>query len=254
MNFPFYEQAPKEIVRFCNLCGSARWEILKQRDRYGLDTPTAKCLVCGLVCLSCRMTPEAYREFYRDGHYRELLTRFWRRPMGGAQMWEDQARYARQLSRWLSPFMNGVCGGLLLDLGGSTGIVSELLAKHYNFDATVVEPSKAEADKAQARGLTVANVPIEDYSPNGNHYDLILLCRTVDHLLDIRGVLEKVRAWLAPGGLFFLDFVAVTPPKIDHPYYLTEPTMRRYLETTGFKVKTIGMMDNRHASVLCGGA
>jgi SAM-dependent methyltransferase len=259
VNFPFYAAAPKEIVTSCNLCGGNRFALYRLTDRYGLEAPSVECQGCGLRFLSFRMTAEAYEEFYAGGHYRELLTQFLQKmgkpgsealvtPQG---MESDQTRYAAGLSQALARFMGEIKGGLLLDLGGSTGRVAERLAQDFNLDATVVETSIPEANRARAKGLAVANVRLQDYEPGGNHYDLILLCRTVDHLLDIKGDLRRIRGWLAPKGLFFVDFVHTTPPKIDHPYILSVDTMRRYLEGAGFRVRALGHSDARHTNMLC---
>lgn len=256
MKFPFYDDAPKEVVTSCNLCSSTRYRLIATVDRYGLDAPAAKCTNCGLVFLSYRMTAEAYREFYEGGHYRALLNQLFKlKPITPESLESDQTRYAQRLVDFLGQYMNGRTGGLMLDLGGSVGIVAEKLAHAFNLDATVVEASVSEAKRALDRGLTVVPVPVQNFDANGSHYDLILLCRTVDHLLDIKGALAKIRGWLAPGGLFYVDFIYKPPLKIDHPYLLSPETIQRYLTQAGFKVQTMGVtVDGRHVSVLAEGA
>jgi SAM-dependent methyltransferase len=235
--FPFYENAPKELVESCNLCGSRLLKLIGLRDRYGFEAPHVRCQECGLVFLSLRMTAEAYREFYEAGHYRELIGAFTHKAWDNAKIASDQVRYAKFLSSWLSLHLNGQRGGLLLDIGGSTGVIAEQLALDHNFDATVVEPSVSEAAAARNRGLAVANVSLENYEAGGNHYDLVVLCRSVDHLLDIKAALKRIRQLVAPGGLFFVDFVRDCSIKIDHPFHLTDSTMTRFLESAGFRVK-----------------
>jgi 2-polyprenyl-3-methyl-5-hydroxy-6-metoxy-1,4-benzoquinol methylase len=147
--------------------------------------------------------------------------------------------------------MDKARGGTMLDLGGSTGVVADWLARAFNLDATVVEPSAGEALRAHDKGLAVANVPLEEYDAGGNHYDLVLLCQTVDHLLDIRWALARIRDLVAPGGLFFVDFVEDGPIKIDHPFYLTRKTMTEYLRRAGFEVRAQEKSeDGLHVNVL----
>lgn len=253
MTFPFYEQAPKEVVIACNLCRSKAFSKLGKMDRYGRHAPTVECKTCGLVCLSERMTPEAYREFYQQGHYRALLSQFYGRPVTAHTIQAEQMVYAARLAIWLAPYMESHTGGLLLDLGGSTGVVAERLQQEFNLDATVVEPSPAEADLAGSKGLAVATMGLEDYDAGGNHYDLVTLCQTVDHLLDIRAALKRIRGWVKPGGLFFVDFVENGPIKIDHPYYLTRQTMSEYRLKAGFsEVVMEPSGDGLHVNLLCG--
>lgn len=248
--FPFYEQAPKENVEHCNLCGSVARTQMNKVDRYGLTAPVVECVDCGLQFLSCRMTPEAYRRFYEGGHYRRLLEGFYGRPFTPESLEAEQATYAGRLSAWLFGHINGLRGGAMLDIGGSTGVVAERLAKDYQFVATVLEPHGAESRRARDRGLVVATATMEEFDPLVK-YDLITLCQTVDHLLDIRGALAKIWLWLQRDGLFFVDFVEDGPIKIDHPYYLTRKTMLRYLEEAGFR--TVYMEpsgDGLHVNVL----
>jgi hypothetical protein len=47
VNFPFYQNAPKELVTECNLCGSARLRPMNTVDRYGLDAPTVSAWTAG---------------------------------------------------------------------------------------------------------------------------------------------------------------------------------------------------------------
>lgn len=251
MNFPFYEQAPKEAVSSCNLCGGHVVRPWKQKDRYGLNAPSVQCKACGLIFLSYRMTPQAYAEFYRDGHYRKLLGKYLQKPVTLQSIESDQTRYAERISEALAQFMDPYRGGLLLDIGGSAGVVADRMAHDYNLDASVIEPSESEAGRAQDKGLTVYTMPTEQFSPNGTRYDVALLCRSVDHLLDIKGDLKRIRGWVRPGGLFFVDFVADPAIKIDHPYYLTLKTMGQYLIETGFLIKKWSpWLDSRHISVV----
>lgn len=250
MRFDFYDEAPKEVVGKCNLCDGRRFLPSSLLDRYELIAPSVRCEACGLRFLHVRMTEAAYEEFYEGGHYRKLLTAHFGRDFGPQSIEAEQAVYADRLSTWLAPYMAEVASGLLLDLGGSTGVVAEHLAKAFDLDATVVEPSKAEAERAHSRGLTVANTRLQDYS-SPNLFNLVTLCQTVDHLLDIKADLARIRKWVARNGLLFVDFVENCQAKIDHPYYLNSDTMHAYLIQAGFKrVAMAPSSDGIHVNVL----
>ena len=127
------------------------------------------------------------------------------------------------------------------------------IADKYDLDATVLEPSEEEAARASERGLHVVLGTIEELEP-ADKYDVVLLCQTVDHLLDIRGALRVLRASLNEGGLFFMDVVLNGPLKIDHPFDLSEDACLLYLETAGFEVLTSGPAeDGGHHYFICGG-
>jgi hypothetical protein len=92
---------------------------------------------------------------------------------------------------------------------------------------------------------------------------LIVLCQTVDHLLDVQLSLSKIRNLLSENGLFFVDIVdfraayrrnksIVGAVKIDHPYYLVEATMTAYLRRNGFQIWAVNYAaDHLHIGTRC---
>ena len=232
----WYEAQPKEMLTACNLCGGHRFEPHSDKDRYGLPVSSVRCKGCGLVFINPRMTQEAYTAFYRDGIYRELVSEFTKGeyPDSLAFMEWHQGNYALKVVKHLKGWVNGGAH-TLLDVGGSTGVVAELVARKYDLEGTVLEPSEREAARAEYRGLHVIRSTIESHEP-ADRYDVILLCQTIDHLLDISGALKTIRAMLNPGGRFFVDAVWNTPIKLDHPFYLDDMTAPEYLKRAGFEV------------------
>ena len=252
MRFDFYDTAPKEVVQSCNLCGGQRFLPAGLIDRYELIAPTVRCSACGLRFLLVRMTELAYRTFYMQGHYRKLLSVHYGKDITAHSIEAEQAVYAERLSTWLAPHMSEVASGLLLDLGGSTGVVAEHLCEAFDLDGTVVEPSAEEAQRAASRGLNTVAVTLANF-PTTSHYNLVTLCQTVDHLLDIKADLARIRKWVAKGGLLFVDFVEDCPAKIDHPFYLNTDTMHAYLIQAGLKrVAMERSVDGIHMNVLAG--
>jgi ubiquinone/menaquinone biosynthesis C-methylase UbiE len=146
----------------------------------------------------------------------------------------------------LAPYLTGG-HKTLLDIGGSTGIVAHAFAKRFNLRATVIDPSPMETAEAQALGIETIEGLVEAVDLGDRRFDLIAICQTVDHLLDIAGTLRRVRQLLTAHGLLFIDIVDFRAAylrnrsvedaiKIDHPYYLTEPTMTAYLRRAGFEM------------------
>ena len=260
-----YAAQPKERVEACNLCGKASYEQFATRDRYGLPVQSVTCLGCGLVFLTPRMTAAAYRDFYRDGDYRALLSEFHGRPVTAETIEADQVGYAERLIKLLEPHVSGQPFTTMLDVGGSTGVVAEAVAQQFGLVATVLEPSDAEGDRAALRGLKIIPGTIEQCTIGTDRYDLVLLCQTVDHLTDIRQALRTIRGLLAEGGLFFVDIVDYRVPlrkvgregaiKVDHPYYLEPWTMDAYLAQAGFeRLHSQVASDGMHVDFVCGAA
>jgi SAM-dependent methyltransferase len=235
-----YEAQPKEYVAGCNLCGMGPVNGgINRRDRYGYAVGFVACQ-CGLVYLYPRMTPEAYARFYRDGTYRKLVSAFHGREINAQTIQPEQLVYAAELAEFIGPYVGQA--KTLLDVGGSTGVVAGDLAGRFELKATVLDPAPDEL--AQATGLETIQASVEDWEPNGRTWDVITLCQTVDHLLDIAGTLRKLKAALAPGGVFFvdaLDYARGQVVKIDHPHNFTLGTLLHALQRAGFGLVAFGV-------------
>lgn len=260
-----YAAQPREALTACNLCGASRFVTLTHRDRYGYAAEAAGCETCGLVFLNPRMTAQAYGRFY-DGIYRPLVSAFHNRLIDAKTIQGEQREYAAERAEFARPFLQG--GGLssMLDIGGSTGVVAGHFAKAFGLSGTLIDPAPLEVEQARTFGLETITGLVEEYDFGDRRFDVVLICQTVDHLLDVAGTLARVRQLLTPRGRLFIDIVDFRAAylrnwsvedaiKIDHPYYLTQDTMRAYLERAGFEIlRTDYAADHLHVSYLCGPA
>ena len=258
-----YESQPKEDIDKCNLCASHVFTVITHRDRYGYLAEASLCNVCGLVMLNPRMTSQAYTQFY-GGTYRPLVSAYHGRLISPQSIQEEQRIYARLLANFLRPFLNLEHRRSLLDIGGSTGVVAEYLVQTFGFAATVLDPAPEELANAEQLGMKAVTGFLEDYDArNGECFDLITLCQTIDHLLDVSTSLAKIKQLLHPQGLFFVDIVDFRAAylrnhsveeaiKIDHPYYLTESTVETYLRRAGFHILRKNYApDHLHIGYVC---
>jgi SAM-dependent methyltransferase len=241
-----YAAQPKHRVERCNLCGAAAFVGITHRDRYGYPAPAACCMACGLVFLDPLMTAEAYAAFYAST-YRPLVSAYHGRLIDARTIQDEQRQYASECAALLAHEVGGRGYTTLLDIGGSTGVVADVFARQFGLRATLVDPAPPEAAEAQTRGIETIEGLIEHVDLGDRRFDVVVLCQTVDHLLDIAGTLRRVRQLLNPTGLLFLDIVDFRAAylrhwsveeaiKIDHPYYLTEPTIAAFLRRAGFVV------------------
>lgn len=209
--------------------------MVAERDRYGLPTRVVACRGCGLRYQTPRMTAADYAAFYRSG-YRPLLETYLRRPYPLREIEAEQWTYAADLTnavaRWLAP--GG--GGALLDVGGSTGTVGRLCRARWGYAVTVIDPSPEELAQARDCATVCASAEAVDFPA----CDVALLCRTVDHLLDPRGVLERLRTaarTLVVDAMHVDGWPAEARYKVDHPYAFTAPTLKAMVEAAGWQVR-----------------
>ena len=245
LNFDYAAQQKARVER-CNLCGETVFVGLTHRDRYGYPASASGCTRCGLVFLDPVMTAAAYGDFYA-GTYRPLVSAFHGRLIDARSIQQEQKEYAVERGDLLAPYVEGRGYRTLLDIGGSTGVVADAFARRFGLRATLVDPAPLETAQARALGLETIEGLVEQVDLGNRQFDVVVLCQTVDHLLDVTGTLRRLRDLITPGGVFFIDIVDFRAAylrngsveaaiKIDHPYYLTEATMTAYLERTGFTV------------------
>jgi len=151
----------------------------------------------------------------------------------------------------------------MLDIGGSTGVVAGHFAREFGLEGTLIDPAPLEVEQARAFGLETITGLVEEHDFGARRFDFVIVCQTIDHLLDISGTLQRVRDLLTDRGQLFVDIVdfraaylrnwsVEDATKLDHPYYLTQNTMEAYLRRAGFAiVKVDYAADHLHVSYLC---
>jgi 2-polyprenyl-3-methyl-5-hydroxy-6-metoxy-1,4-benzoquinol methylase len=242
-----YAAQPKQSSTSCNLCSGTEFVILTHRDRYGYPAQAHACRRCGLVFLNPRMTAEAYGRFY-NGVYRPLVSAFHGRLIDARTIQEEQREYAIDRADFLKPFIAGSGARTLLDIGGSTGVVVHHFVREFGLRGTLIDPAPLEVEEAQRLGLETVTGLVEEHDFGNERFDLVIICQTVDHLLDVGGTLARVRQLLSERGVLFIDIVDFRAAylrnwsvedaiKIDHPYYLTDQTMMAYLRRSGFAIQ-----------------
>lgn len=249
-----FDQQPKAWVEKCNLCGNTQFVTLSHLDRYGFVVNTEFCNTCGLVFLNPLMTRDAYAEFYAEA-YRPLVAWWSKKPEMPDRREAGAEFYARYIGRLLARHLPKN-PQTLLDIGGDRGTVATMLSKDFGLKATVIDPAIQAGPYTSFRGL------LEDFDPKQT-FDVVTMCQTVDHLLDLKGGLAKVRKLISPHGVFFVDIVDFASEarrvkhfrgacKVDHPYYLTEHVFENALAQAGFtwELKDYSE-DGRHIGYVC---
>ena len=257
-----YASQPKQALTSCNLCAASEFVVLAHRDRYGYPAQAHACRRCGLVFLNPRMTAEAYGRFY-NGIYRPLVSAFHGRLIDAQTIQDEQREYAAERADFIRPFVAKPRGRTMLDIGGSTGVVAHHFAREFGLRGTLIDPAPLEVEQAGRLGLETIPGLVEEHDFGSRRFDVVIICQTVDHLLDVAGTLARVRQLLSDDGLLFIDIVDFRAAylrnrsvedavKIDHPYYLTESTMVAYLKSSGFEVLRCDYAaDHLHVSYVC---
>jgi len=141
-------------------------------------------------------------------------------------------------------------GARVLEIGAGDG---DLVARMHDLglDAWGLEPSPA-ADQAQAKGIEVVKVAVEQAEVEPASQDAVVLWHSLEHLEDPARALGRVSSWLRPGGM-----IVVAVPNLDslqarvggdrwfhqdvprHRTHFTPGGATSLLERSGFRVERI---------------
>jgi hypothetical protein len=257
-----YAAQPKQFSETCNLCGGDRWSIVARSDRYGYPAEATSCWTCALTILNPRMPAEQYQKFY-EGVYRPLVSAFHGRLIDARTIQDEQRQYAADLANFAAPFLSRLQGRNMLDIGGSTGVVAAHFARRFRLKASVIDPAPDEIAEAASAGVETIRGLVEQWDPGGRRFALVGMFQTIDHLLDVRATLAKVRSLIDDDGLFLVDVVdfraaylrawsVEAAVKIDHPFSLVQETAEAYLARAGFEpLRKCYSADHLHIAYLC---
>ncbi len=250
-----YATCELQPVPACNLCGGTDLVEAARRDRYGYPATYRVCAACGLGFLSPRLTAAEYADFYAR-IYRPLVSAYHDRRIDAETVQAEQRTYASELVELLRTALPE-SPRTVLDVGGSTGVVADAIRDAFGAQATVLDPAPDELARAADAGMETVAGFAEDADLRGRTFDLVLLCQTIDHLLDVAATLRSLREWVAPQGHAFVDVLDVdlmlrrggsieAAVKVDHPFYLTRTTALGYFAQVGLVPVAERLSDDGH--------
>lgn len=223
----------------CPICKAPQSSVIARRDRHGFPIQTRYCSNCCHMWLSPILCKEGWKEFYGKW-YRRLAGEYRQKPQDVEAVLANQSRYGAQIVDIVSEHVSNGRTKKVLDLGGSTGAVSRMLAEEIGLcEITVVDPCTEELERASSIGVRVEQATAEEYPIAEGAWDVILLCRTLDHLVHPMPVLNAISKGLAKGGVAYVDYVSTeivwgsegfyNAFHLDHPQAFTATSFRTAL-------------------------
>jgi SAM-dependent methyltransferase len=186
----------------CPLCQSGNLSFFLKTKDFMLsqeDYEIWKCASCGFIFTQNAPGPEVIGKYYQSQEYishsdtkKGLMNRLYH--MARSFMLGEKFRMVRRAAE----------GKALLDIGTGTGYFPAYM-KQKGYTATGVEVDpKARAFAEQEFGLKVH--PPEDFLSgkiNGK-FDAITLWHVLEHIHDLHLYLERMKEYLAPGGVLII--------------------------------------------------
>ena len=135
--------------------------------------------------------------------------------------------------------------GNLLEIGSGEGFILEIFEKN-GFEVFGIEPSEKNVEKINKKlvkgkckhGFAEEEVVYE------NKFDLILMSHVLEHVIDVRMVIEKLKENLSENGYLFIEVPNCGSKKYleesiftqPHIHHFTKKSIQKLLESTGFEI------------------
>jgi SAM-dependent methyltransferase len=224
----------------CNLCGAD--DATPTVVKHGFTI--VRCRRCTLSYVTPRPSAAALAALYGgEGYYRNLNAS----PFGYPDYLGERWLLERLVARRLDEIERRTGGrGRLLDVGCATGVLVEA-ASARGWSAVGIDISAFAAGQCHHRGLDVRHGDLLTADLPSDHFDIVVLDDTIEHLLDPGQALAQIRRALKTGGILTLNtpndggwlrrvmgkhWFHCKPP--EHLYYFSPRTLRALLERHGF--------------------
>lgn len=230
----------------CAICGGDNFDLLSEKDRYGLWLPVQICRDCGLIQTNPRMDEDSYARFY-DSEYRRLY-RGTEAP--SEQYVEERAAHGKAIYEYLfgeSGVLPEPDGRLtVVEVGcGGGGILKHFRDRgHEEFG---LDPGSQYVEfSREAYDLNLHVGTLAD-APDGLEADLVVYSHVFEHIVDPVEELGRIRRVLRPDGILYvevpgvknlhrtygLDFLQFVQNA--HVHHFTLATLRALVESHGFR-------------------
>ena len=224
----------------CIVCGSQDFRPLSEKDRYGLYLPVAICRNCGLVQATPRMPESSYDHFYNDGH-RKLYV--------GKEKPDEtylQGRYLAGKSTFdfLSQHLE-IRNKHILEVGCGSGAILKYLHDHgARVKGIDLSREYLEYGREQYK-LDLENINLFDL-PESHKFDLIIYSDVLEHILNPKDHLEKIKKLLKQNGILYIKVPGIKHTRqayhFDflkslqnaHVYYFTSTSLTNLVSSCGF--------------------
>lgn len=226
------------MSKTCNLCDCAQSKFLFTRsDEVFGKQDVRECINCGLVFVTPLPEISKLKDHYSDFFFTEKFDY-----VESGKIWE---RFYELNLEYIERIKNK---GRLLEIGCGLGHFLSI-AKRKGWDASGVELSEFASNYAKEQfGLNIFNGLLEKAKFPDNHFDVVALWATLEHLIDPVKELIEICRILSPGGLLVLSVpnnnsfhtrvlgMQNTDMKhFEHNYQFPFNTLKILLDKTGFE-------------------
>jgi len=156
---------------------------------------------------------------------------------------------------YLEGFLNK---GKLLEIGSGEGFILELFEKN-GFEVSGIEPSEKNIEIINKK-LSKGNCKhgfVEDEFTNDSKFDIIIMSHVLEHVVDSRKILEKLKKILSDKGHLFIEVPNCGSKKYleesintqPHIHHFTKQSIQKLLESLGLKIIKVNTLNGEVSSL-----
>jgi len=230
------------------LCGSKNFEFLLEGDFSYLTVngnpihfQALKCLNCGIVVTNPPPSDDYIFAEEIDPYGEALLTE---------EMWSHISAIYK--IRRLKPYLNP--STRLLEIGCSTGKLVEMASREGIAESIGLEKSEKKVALGRLLNRNIIDKYLHECNFPSNYFDIVQAHHVLEHIPNLREVLDEVHRILKPNGIFYVVvprynsmFVRHSPkwegwyPQ-KHFWHFTDTTLVKLLAEHGFEVMSLSCM------------
>ena len=230
----------KLIKRECE-CGCGDFEVIAQKDRYGIAVDTVICRNCGLIMTNPCLDDSSNTSFYKKDY--PYIYRAVDKPSEKA--YSDARKDAESILEFIQKH-TGMYEGSVLEIGCADGRNVVVFAEN-GYDVCGIDLSAEYVEFGKSKGLNLICEDAEAFERRGKKFDLIVLNHVLEHFTDLGRELSVIRrmlkkdGWMyvgAPGvkalsyGTYKGDFLLMLQNA--HIFNFTKATLCRTMKKHGF--------------------
>jgi 2-polyprenyl-3-methyl-5-hydroxy-6-metoxy-1,4-benzoquinol methylase len=219
-----------EAAQQCALCGHDDAAEVERGISRDIAITNVICKRCTLVYMRPYASPVDSAGLYKSGSY-------WGEASDSAVQVSDLR--SAHIAEFCAPYLSA--GATVLDIGCASGETLARMRDRFDCKPVGIEPDQSLSEHArQTHGIEVLNTTVEELDPGQIQADMIVMSHVLEHFNAPRDALQKVRTWLKPNGLMYVEVPNLFVHQsfeLAHPFTFHRGTLVEMLRAEGFNVQ-----------------
>ena len=179
-------------------CEKGDFEVIAQKDRYGIPLDTVICRNCGLILTSPCLDDESNNSFY-DGEYHYIYRA---ETTPSDERFEERKNDAKRIIEFIQRY-TGLESGGVLEIGCADG--GNIAAfNESGYRGTGIDLSHIYVEYGKGKGLDLYCSDSTSFAKRGQQFDIVVLNHVLEHFTDLERELYTISCLMKDTGYLFV--------------------------------------------------